>query len=73
MSGVKTISQVKIAVIFDAFEKRRVQCSQGSTQTHTAHSHHSCHVSITWFELSSLPKVSGSEYLCVDCVLTIHC
>ena len=38
MSGVKTISQVKIAVIFDAFEKRRVQCSQGSTQTQTAQS-----------------------------------
>ena len=35
MSGVKTISQVKIAVIFDGFEKRRVQCSQGSTQTQT--------------------------------------
>ena len=33
MSGVKNISQVKIAVIFDGFEKRRVQCSQGSTQT----------------------------------------
>ena len=38
MSGVKTISQVKIAVIFDAFEKRRVQCSQGSTQAQTAQS-----------------------------------
>ena len=36
MSGVKNISQVKIAVIFDAFEKRRIQCSQGSTQTQTA-------------------------------------
>ena len=40
---------------------------------HKRLSHHSCHVSITWFELSSLPEVSGSEYLCVDCVLTIHC
>ena len=65
MSGVKTISQVKIAVIFDGFEKRRVLKVQLS--------HHSCYVSITWFELSSLPEVSGSEYLCVDCVLTIHC
>ena len=38
MSGVKNISQVKIAAIFDGFEKRRVQFSQGSTQTQTAQS-----------------------------------
>ena len=38
MSGVKKISKVKIAVIFDGFEKRRVQCSQGPTQTQTAQS-----------------------------------